>query len=158
MAKTLSDLSPDDIAQLIEFGTLVKAFRREHGINQSILAETLGMDRRTLSKLEKGDPSISMGTAIRVWRSLGFSCELRSPTEQEAYAQEFETNYLPMKIALADYPVLRRCSWQLQESDSISPRMAFRLYQDKKSDLDKSVMSRKEQNLIGSLEQVYGLL
>lgn len=156
MSKTLSDLSAEDIAKLIELGTVLKAFRREQGINQTLLAETLGMDRRTLSKLEKGDPSISMGTAIRVWRSLGFFCELRSPTEQEAYAQELETSYLPMKIALADYPVLRRCSWQLQESDLISPRMAFRLYQDKKSDLDKSVMSRKEQNLIGCLEQVYG--
>lgn len=156
MPATIRDIPECYIDELCQLGQSLRAFRKMHGITQVILAESLQIDRRTLAKLENGDPNVTLGTAFKVWKELEFELELRSPAQQEAHQEHMNKNYLPMQIPLADYPVLKRCSWQLQANDSVTPQMAYRLYQDKKADIEPRFMSRKESNLFNCLEEVYG--
>ena len=158
MPKTIQDIGQSTIEFLNDIGCKVQQFRKSHNLTQAILAESLEVDRRTLAKLERGDPSISLGTAFHIFNNLGFSVTVNSTSEQEAKAEAFDKHYLPIHIKLADYPVLKRCAWQLKAEDSVTPPVAYQLYQDKKSDFAKSNMSRKEQHLIGCLELVYGSL
>ncbi|WP_395339532.1 helix-turn-helix domain-containing protein [Ningiella sp. W23] len=158
MPKPTQKIHQDSIEALKDIGAEVKQFRKSHSLTQIILAETLEIDRRTLAKLERGDASITIGTAFHILKCLGFSVSVQSPTQCEALSEALDKEYLPMQIKLSDYPVLRRCAWQLKADDTVTPPVAFTLYQNKKSDFETRNMSRKEQSLVACLEQVYGSL
>ena len=158
MPKTIHDIDQNTIELLNDVGCKVQQFRKSHKLTQAILAESLEIDRRTLAKLERGDLTISLGTALHILRNLGFAVTVYSPSEKETADEALDKHYLPMQINLADYPVLKRCAWQLKAEDSVTPPIAYKLYQDKQSDFAKGNMSRKEQRLFACLELVYGSL
>ena len=158
MPKTIQEIDQKTIEFLIDIGNKVQKFRKSHKLTQAILADSLEVDRHTLAKLERGDLSISLGTAFQILNNLGFVVTVNSPSESEATEEAFDKHYLPMQINLADYPVLKRCAWQLKDDDNVTPSIAYKLYHDKKDDFAKRNMSRKEQHLLDCLELVYGSL
>lgn len=53
-----------------EFGAALRRVRTEAGVTQADLAERLGVNRMTVSRLEQGD-AVSLETAIRALSELG---------------------------------------------------------------------------------------
>ena len=55
----------------VEAGTSLKTWRRIYALKAKQVAERAGISLVTLYKIEKGDPSVSVGAFLEVARSLG---------------------------------------------------------------------------------------
>lgn len=71
-------LRPNDL------GAAVREARRKQGMNQSELASRLEVNRESVSRLERGDPGITLGIVLRAMTVLGltlFIDDERQPSE-----------------------------------------------------------------------------
>jgi len=59
-----------------DLGAAVKEARRKQGMNQTELAERLEVNRESVSRLERGDPGITLGIVLRALNILGLSLAL----------------------------------------------------------------------------------
>lgn len=76
MAKRTPPTHPQARRQIKALGSRLRAARLRRGMSQDMLAERVGVSRQTVSKLEAGDPSISLATTLRVLAALGLSEDL----------------------------------------------------------------------------------
>ncbi len=63
-------LSAEAAAELRQVGLLLSHARRKRGMSVSELATRMGIDRRTLTQLEKGSPSVSVGIFFQTLSAL----------------------------------------------------------------------------------------
>jgi transcriptional regulator with XRE-family HTH domain len=68
MAQALSPMTRDAVTVI---GQLVASERRRQGRTAADLAERAGISRDTLYRIERGDPSVALGTALEVLVLLG---------------------------------------------------------------------------------------
>lgn len=54
-------LTAETVTELRQIGLRISDARRRRGMSTSELATRMGVDRRTLSQLEKGSPKVSLG-------------------------------------------------------------------------------------------------
>lgn len=71
MPKATLPMFPSALKQLAAFGTRLKLARARRGIQATLFAERMGVSRETLRRMEKGDPTIAIGTWLRALRVLG---------------------------------------------------------------------------------------
>ena len=64
--------------QLNALGLRMRLARERRKLGTELFAERLGVSRETLRRLEKGDPSIAMGTFLRALRVLGLDQDIDS--------------------------------------------------------------------------------
>lgn len=76
MAKRTPPTHPQARRQIKALGSRLRAARLRRGMSQDMLAERVGVSRQTVSKLEAGDPSISLATTLRMLAALGLSEDL----------------------------------------------------------------------------------
>ena len=57
-------------------GLFLRLARERRKLGTEVFAEKLGFSRETLRRMEKGDPSIAMGTFLRSLRVLGFDRDI----------------------------------------------------------------------------------
>lgn len=76
MAKRTPPTHPEARRQIKALGNRLRSARLRRSLSQAMLAERVGVSRQTLSKLESGDPSISLATTLRVLTSLGLNQDL----------------------------------------------------------------------------------
>ena len=67
MKKTTTSVSE----AFIEAGKSLKTWRKIYALKAAQVAERAGISLGTLHKIEKGDPSVSVGAFLEVVRSLG---------------------------------------------------------------------------------------
>lgn len=77
--------------------------RRRRRIPVAILAERASISRITLSKIEKGDPGVSMGRYATVLFTLGLADRLIDVADprHDAVGRELEEEHLPERIRLS---------------------------------------------------------
>jgi len=63
--------------------------------------------------------------------------------------------WLPVRIALADYPQLRSLAWQVHGTDTLTPAEAFDIYERNARHLDMQAMPAHERDLWRSLQQAF---
>lgn len=61
-----------------DLGAAVKEARRKRGMNQTEFAARLEVNRESVSRLETGDPGITLGIVLRALAVLGLSLTLES--------------------------------------------------------------------------------
>ncbi len=61
---------------LLQLGQRLKAARQAKGLTSTELAAAAGLSRMTLSAIESGEPSPTMGSYVRVMGVLGFGADL----------------------------------------------------------------------------------
>lgn len=61
---------------LSEMGENIQLARLRRNLSAELVAERAGISRATLCKVEKGEPSVSIGTYVAVLHALGLSGEL----------------------------------------------------------------------------------
>jgi transcriptional regulator with XRE-family HTH domain len=91
------------IRALRKVGKDLRAARLRRRIPLKILAERTSMSRTTLAKIEKGDPTVSLGNCAAVLFSLGLVdrlADLADPRE-DAVGMALEEEQLPKRIRLS---------------------------------------------------------
>lgn len=74
MRSTITDVLPPRVRRsLAKLGKDLKDARRKRSLTVDMMVERVGVSKATYLKIEKGDPSVSMGAYAMTLFSLGFS-------------------------------------------------------------------------------------
>lgn len=138
--------------QLVRLGERLRQHRKQQGISATTAAEAAGMSRMTLHRLERGEPSVTVGAWLAAAAALGLRMELQDPQAPAATA----ATPLPDRIRLADYPQLKKLAWQLQGVEDVSPQEALSLYERNWRHVDAATLSMKEIALVHALATALG--
>lgn len=101
MKKTPHNLSRSTSSILATMGEQIKLARLRRRLSTELVAERAGISRATLWKVEKGDPSVAMGTYAAVLHALNHLDEdlLLVAKDDELGRQLQDLNLFPQKRA-----------------------------------------------------------
>lgn len=131
----------------------IKIRRQALGISASVTAEAAGMSRVTLHRIEKGEPSVTMGSYLSVISALGLDLAMFEPGKEGKNAKDSK---LPKEIVVAEYPHLKRLAWQLKGIKTVSPKMALGIYERNWKHINFDEVPPKERELIQNLLAILG--
>ena len=115
------------------------------------------MSRVTLQRIERGEPSVTMGAYIGAATAVGLELELVDPREQSRSKRGARGKPpYPARIKLADYPQLKRLAWQLHGVATLSPEEALGLYERNWRHVDTVALEPAERALVNALVQHLG--
>jgi transcriptional regulator with XRE-family HTH domain len=134
-------------------GARLRERRKQLKVSATVTAEAAALSRMTLYRIERGDPSVTMGSYLSVASTLGLEFQLRDQQEVKSCLGPVE---LPAKIRLADYPELKRLAWQIKKSTLLSPAEAMSIYERNWRHIDLSALTDSERGLIRSLAALFG--
>jgi len=141
-------------ARLQALGARVAERRKALRLSSTVAAEAAGLSRVTLHRIEKGEPSVTMGAWSNVIGALGMHLQLQEEAARQAQADR--SGWWPVRIALSDYPQLKALAWQVQGADHLTPVEAFDIYERNARHLDASSLTQQEQALWHALQQAFG--
>jgi hypothetical protein len=113
------------------------------------------MSRVTWYRLEKGEPSVTLGSYLSALAVLNIDFPPAASKDESSGETAPGTDWIPVRIALADYPQLRQLAWQIHGVEELSPREALEIYERNWKYLDPDSMEPREQHLIEALRQVF---
>ena len=151
MKKKIEKISDDAISQLAQIGQLIRQHRKSFKITANAAAETAGISRVTLHRIEKGEPTVSMGAYLNVISALDLNFHLSAKGDTEYEANGNDVGKLPVRITLSDYPQLKELAWHVQGVGELSLIEAHSIYERNKRFLDTENLSGSEQELIEQL-------
>lgn len=143
-------VSAPDRDRLVQLGERLRLARKNQGVSAVAAAEAAGISRVTLHRIERGEPSVAMGTWLSVATALGLAVELRDVNAPP------ETQPLPERIRLDAYPQLRKLAWQLAGVESLTPKEALDLYERNWRHVETASLSPDERALIDQLSRALG--
>ncbi len=76
MGQKKTVLFPKTVSILERFGENIRLARLRRNISSSLQAERAGISRPTLTMIEKGSPSVSLGNYVQVLVSLGLEKDI----------------------------------------------------------------------------------
>lgn len=142
---------------LAALGARIRARRKALKVSATALAEAAGMSRVSVHRIERGEPSVTMGAYLNVLAALEMSLaatnEDNTPADKGA---DDMAGWLPARVRLADYPQLKQLAWQVQGMDELTPREALGIYERNARHLDDAALLPHERNLIAALRQAFG--
>ncbi|MGD9832928.1 MAG: helix-turn-helix domain-containing protein, partial [Piscinibacter sp.] len=139
--------------RLRALGERIRAHRERQKVSATVAAEAAGMSRVTLHRIERGEPSVTMGAYLSAIDAVGLQLELRDPQTRPASAGVAS---LPARVRLADFPQLQRLAWQLHDVDELSPADALNLYERNWRHIDRARMEPAERALLQALVDQFG--
>ena len=139
-----------DRDRLVQLGARLRLARKKQGVSAVAAAEAAGISRVTLHRIERGEPSVAMGTWLSVASALGLALELRD-VNAPPNAQP-----LPERIRLDAYPQLRKLAWQLGSVETLAPKEALDVYERNWRHMDAASLSPDERALIDQLSRALG--
>jgi len=148
MKKKIEKISDNAVGQLADIGQLIMQHRKSFKITANAAAETAGISRVTLHRIEKGDPTVSMGAYLNVMSALDLNLHLSAKTDIGNTANAGSVGKLPVRLSLSDYPQLKELAWHVQGVDELSLVEAHTIYERNKRFLDTENLSDSEQELI----------
>lgn len=140
---------------LRDLGQQLRDHRKRLGVSAVAAAESAGMSRVTLYRIERGEPSVAVGAYLSVVAALGLSFDLVNPKTQNKKRNPRKQD-LPHKIRIADYKQLKKLAWQLKDTKELSAREALDLYERNWRHLDMKQMDSREKKLLESLLAAFG--
>ena len=151
MKKNIEKISNDAISQLADIGQLIRQHRRSFKITANAAAQTAGISRVTLHRIEKGEPTVSMGAYLNVVSALDLNLHLSAKGDKDDKGYEVngdDVGKLPARLSFSDYPQLKELAWHVQGVDELSLVEAYSIYERNKRFLDVENLSDSEQELI----------
>jgi transcriptional regulator with XRE-family HTH domain len=139
--------------RLRALGERIRAHRERQKVSATVAAEAAGLSRVTLHRIERGEPSVTMGAYLSAIDAVGLQLELRDP---QARAPAADIASLPERVRLADFPQLKALAWQLHDVDELSPADAFNLYERNWRHIDQARMAPAERALLKVLVDQLG--
>lgn len=162
MPATSPDLTPQAAEALAAIGATVRRRRKELGISAVAAAESAGISRVTLHRIEKGEPAVTVGAYLRVLVAVGLQVAVRPQEqgqEQDGSAVGREASrqgWLPARVCIADYPWLKELAWQVHGPEELTPREALGIYERNWRHLDPETLSPAERDLVAALRLAFG--
>ena len=135
---------------LANLGQKILLQRKSLKVSADSTALASGISRITLHRIEKGEPSVSMGAYISVIEALGLHLDLSKKDLQKYSKTENDLNL--SQIAIKDYPQLKQICWQLSDDAVLTSVEAKSTYERNERHIDFDGFSDKEKNLIKQLE------
>ena len=139
------------LTHLHRLGEQIRARRKALGVNATNTAESAGISRVTLHRIEKGEPSVAMGAYLNVLSALG----LGLPDTDKPLVTKNEES-IPTRVRLDDFPQLRLLAWQVHGTDSLTPIEARDIYERNWRHLDLAKLDNTERQLINALQTGLG--
>lgn len=139
---------------LQDLGRFIRTRRKTLKVSATAVAEASGISRVTLHRIEKGEPSVTIGAWMNVMESLGLRLQGRSNEESDAKIPP-PIRAIPLEIPLADYPQLRSLCWHIRGLSSLSPIDALEIYERNARHIDKDAMPEHEHVLLQNLKQAF---
>lgn len=112
-------LSEFTAAKLQTLGAQMARKRKALGVSATVAAEAAGMSRITLHRIEKGEPSVTMGAWCNAIAALGMELQLQDH-EAAQPTPAAQPGWWPVRVALADYPQLKALAWQVHGTDHLT--------------------------------------
>lgn len=148
--------SPSAVADsLAALGQRIRVQRKALGISGVTAAQAAGMSRVTWHRIEKGEPSVTMGAYLNAVAALGMRLDVALPGNATA-APPDNKGWIPARVRLADYPQLKQLAWQVQGTDALTPVEALSIYERNARHLDTAAIDAREQDLIDALRLALG--
>lgn len=90
------------ISALRKLGQDINAARRRRRITAQLMAQRAGLSRSTIGKIEKGDPTTSLGSYGAVLFVLGMETRLRDLVDSmhDFVGLRLDDEYLPQRVRL----------------------------------------------------------
>lgn len=136
-------------ARLLALGERLRAQRKHLGVNATTAAEAAGMSRVTLHRIERGEPSVTMGAYLNAALAVGLELGIAGP--QPSASSNGKAAAAPARIRLADYPQLERLAWQFQGGSDVTPAEALSLYERNWRHIEQGALTPHERALIAEL-------
>lgn len=156
MPAKLSNIASGTAEQLISLGQQIRAHRKALRVSAAAAAEAAGMTRVTLHRIEKGEPSVTMGAYLNAMVALGLNFGLVTDEEPvEAHSAANCEGWIPARIRLSDYPQLKQLAWQVHGTDTLSPKEALDIYERNWRHVDERALTMIEQKLIDALRVAF---
>jgi len=155
MKKKIEKISDNAVGQLADIGQLIMQHRKSFKITANAAAETAGISRVTLHRIEKGESTVSMGAYLNVISALDLKFHLSKKGDAGCDPNGSRVGQLPVRILLDDYPQLKELAWHVQGVDELSPVEAHSIYERNKRFLDRENLSDSEYELIELLGVVF---
>lgn len=146
-------ITQESTRRLRVLGERIRERRKELDLSATVAAEAAGMSRITWYRIEKGEPSVTMGAWINAATVLGLNVEI----VDQKFEQVEQAGWIPARIRLVDYPQLRKLAWHVRDDETLSAREALDIYERNERHLDRDAMSPQELQLLDSLRQALGL-
>ncbi len=86
---------PSETKLLTDFGERLRLARLRRRLTTTTVAERCGVSRPTLAKVERGDPSVTFGTYLRVLSIYGLEGDLASVAADDALGRRLQDLALP---------------------------------------------------------------
>jgi transcriptional regulator with XRE-family HTH domain len=137
------------VAKLLALGEQLRAQRKRLGVSATTAAEAAGMSRVTLHRIERGEPSVTMGAYLNAAAALGLELGVVEP--QPPAPLRSQGAGVPKRIRLADYPQLERLAWQFQGASDVTPAEALSLYERNWRHIEQRTLAPHERELIQQL-------
>jgi transcriptional regulator with XRE-family HTH domain len=154
MPATSPSLTARAAESLGELGAALKARRRDLKVNATAAAEAAGVSRVTLHRIEKGEPSVTMGAYAAAALALGLRVQATPPAA--APASPDLKRWIPVRVRLSDFPKLKELAWQVHGTDELTPREALDIYERNWRHVDPATLSPGEQDLVQALRAAFG--
>jgi transcriptional regulator with XRE-family HTH domain len=138
--------------KLRELGQQLRDARKRLKLSATTTAEAAGMSRVTLYRLEKGEPSVTVGALLSALDAVGLTVDVASPQQRTAAP----ITRLPAVIRVADWPQLQRLAWQLRSDSEVTPREALHLYERNWRHVDPRALSARERAFLDALLAKFG--
>jgi transcriptional regulator with XRE-family HTH domain len=148
-------------ALLSDIGERIRTHRKALRVSAAVAAEAAGMSRVTLHRIERGEPSVTMGAYLNAMAALGLVLDVVTPQVREAGANTLPSGVraavgLPPRIRLADYPQLKRLAWHIPGEIEVTPEEALGLYERNWRHLDAEQLGGAERELLNQLVATLG--
>jgi transcriptional regulator with XRE-family HTH domain len=141
-------------AKLLALGEQLRAQRKRLGVSATTAAEAAGMSRVTLHRIERGEPSVTMGAYLNAAAALGLA--LGVVDAQPPPPRRSQPAGVPTRIRLAGYPQLERLAWQFQRASDVTPAEALSLYERNWRHIEQGALLPHERALIQQLAASLG--
>ena len=149
-------LAPQAAAALVAIGQTIRARRKSLRISAVAAAEAAGISRVTLHRIEKGEPSVTMGAYLAVMVTLGLEAFIKPREPNTTPAPQDRKGWIPARVPIAGYPKLKELAWQVHGAGELTPREALGIYERNWRHLDPGTLTQDEKDLVEALRQALG--
>lgn len=146
-------ISDELAATAAKLGSRIRQQRKSLHVRVETLAEAAGVSRVTVYRIEKGEPSVTLGAYLAVSSALGLDISV-GPAGAEEKAQP--GGAIPVRIPLSNYPQLQKLAWQIRPTETLKPAEALSIYERNWRHLDLEALAPDERELIDALQDAFG--
>jgi len=142
---------------LVELGKQIRAHRNALRVSAIAAAESAGISRVTLHRIERGEPSVNMGAYLNAMHALGMGLTVNARAKLGHDTTRADNKgWIPVSIDVNQYPQLKQLAWQLEGIHEIKPEEALGIYERNWRHIDPAALQPQERNLIDALREVFG--